>query len=77
MRFIRLAIDKQSNAVVSLYEDDIDKMYRLYKRLASQDKPMFEKQYESVKEAVKAFDKQVIEDYYQQGLYYTDFSEAE
>ena len=69
MKFLRLAVDRNSNASLGLIQED-SSVY-LYRRV--KDHRDFTRTYNSVTKALKAFDKQVEEDYSSLGVYYDSF----
>ncbi len=69
MKFLRLAVDKQSNVSLALVQDG-STVY-LYRRVNHQQN--LSKHYENTTKALKAFDKQVEDDYSLLGVHYDSF----
>ncbi|QDP66633.1 MAG: hypothetical protein Tp1111DCM1126091_139 [Prokaryotic dsDNA virus sp.] len=69
MKVLKMALDKQDNVTLSLYQ--VDDQVCLRKSRDSQQE--LYRQYKSLSEATKAFDRQIQEDYRVRGIYYNDF----
>lgn len=69
MKVLKMALDKQDNVTLSLYQ--VDDQVCLRKSRDSQQE--LYRQYKSLSEAAKAFDRQIQEDYRVRGIYYNDF----
>ena len=69
MKILKMALDKQDNVTLSLYQ--VEDQVCLRKSRDSQQE--LYRQYKSLSEAAKAFDRQIQEDYRVRGIYYNDF----
>jgi len=69
MKVLKMALDKQDNVTLSLYQ--VEDQVCLRKSRDSQQE--LYRQYKSLSEAAKAFDRQIQEDYRVRGIYYNDF----
>jgi hypothetical protein len=69
MKFLKMAIDKSDNITLSLYEVDSE----VCLRKSHNGKQEMYKRYQSLSDAMKAFDKEVVRDYHARGVYYGDF----
>ena len=71
MKFLRLAVDKHSGVSLALVQDG-STVY-LYRRVNHQQN--LSKHYTSITSALKAFDKQLDDDYTSLGVYYDSLEE--
>ncbi len=69
MKFLRMAADCKNNITMSVYEID-DKVCV---RKSHQGTETMYKQYQSLNDALKVFDKEVVNDYRNRGIYYDNF----
>jgi len=69
MKILKMALDKQDNITLSLYQ--VDDQVCLRKSHDSQQE--LYRRYKSLSEAAKAFDTEIVKDYRERGVYYNDF----
>lgn len=70
MKFLRMSVDKSNNITLSVYTCG-DEVYLRWSHGLHKSKILG--QYERATDALKAFDKEVMEDYRMRGIYYDDF----